>query len=43
MAVLGDKECAENTLSVRDREGKSETVKTADFIRKLQQEIRDRI
>jgi threonyl-tRNA synthetase len=43
MAVLGDKECAENTLSIRDREGKSETVKTADFIHKLRQEIRSRI
>ncbi|GBR72614.1 threonyl-tRNA synthetase [Candidatus Termititenax aidoneus] len=42
MAVLGDKECAENTLSVRDREGQSETLKTDDFIGKLRQEIRDR-
>ncbi|GBR75970.1 threonyl-tRNA synthetase [Candidatus Termititenax persephonae] len=42
MAVLGDKECAENTLSVRDREGQSETLKTEDFIGKLRQEIRER-
>jgi threonyl-tRNA synthetase len=43
MAVLGDKECAENTLSVRDREGKSETLKNEDFIGKLRQEIQSRI
>jgi threonyl-tRNA synthetase len=42
MAVLGDKECAENTLSIRGRDGKSETLKTDDFIRKLQEEIRSR-
>jgi threonyl-tRNA synthetase len=42
MAVLGDKECAENTLSVRDREGKSETFLADVFISKLRQEIQAR-
>lgn len=39
MAVLGDKECAEDTIALRDREGKSETLRTEDFLAKLKQEI----
>ena len=42
MAVLGDKECAENTVAVRDREGKSETVPVADFIEKIKLEIKNK-
>jgi threonyl-tRNA synthetase len=42
MAVLGDKEAADNTLAVRDRDGQSETLKIDDFIRKLKQEIQSR-
>jgi threonyl-tRNA synthetase len=42
MAVLGDKEVAENTISARDREGKSESLTVADFLLKIQAEIKYR-
>jgi threonyl-tRNA synthetase len=43
MAVLGDQEIETQSVAARDRDGKSETIKTADFIRKLQQEIQGRV
>ena len=42
MAVLGDKECVENTVAVRDRDGKSETLQIDAFIGKLLKEIKDK-